>query len=101
MRTNVSANQTRIHGRGEVHKALAPNLGVGTTRLVGYKEGMPAELQKVPVRVREVTERISERSRSGRADYLAAHGRGGGGLRRGGCRDTNLAHGLSASDATD
>src|SRR6266436_1253864 len=63
---------------------------------------MPAELQKVHVRVREVTERIRERSRSGRADYLvrmdAARRRGSA---RGGLSCTNLAHGFAASDATD
>src|SRR5712675_621621 len=63
---------------------------------------MPAELQKVHVRVREVTERIRERSRSGRADYLArmdaARQRGSA---RGGLSCTNLAHGFAASDATD
>src|SRR5216683_3519577 len=63
---------------------------------------MPAELQKVHIRVREVTERIRERSRSGRADYLArmdaARRRGSA---RGGLSCTNLAHGFAASDATD
>jgi phosphogluconate dehydratase len=63
---------------------------------------MPAELQKVHIRVREVTERIRERSRSGRADYLArmdaARRRGSA---RAGLSCTNLAHGFAASDATD
>src|SRR3979490_2370111 len=63
---------------------------------------MPAELHKVHVRVREVTERIRERSRSGRADYLcrmvAARQRGSA---LAGLSCTNLAHGFAASDATD
>src|ERR1700688_3856431 len=63
---------------------------------------MAAELQKVHIRVREVTERIRERSRSGRADYLArmeaARQRGSA---RAGLSCTNLAHGFAASDATD
>jgi phosphogluconate dehydratase len=63
---------------------------------------MPAELQKVHVRVREITERIRERSRSGRADYLAhmdaARQRGSA---RAGLSCTNLAHGFAASDAAD
>src|ERR1700694_3171105 len=63
---------------------------------------MPAKLQNVHVRVREVTERIRERSRSGRADYLArmdaARQRGSA---RAGLSCTNLAHGFAASDATD
>src|ERR1700675_2100141 len=63
---------------------------------------MPAESQKTHVRVREVTERIRERSRSGRADYLArmdaARRRGSA---RAGLSCTNLAHGFAASDATD
>src|SRR6202158_4221189 len=57
---------------------------------------MTAESQKVHVRVREVTERIRERSRSGRADYLA---RMDSARARLSC--TNLAHGFAASDATD
>ncbi|MGA9025381.1 MAG: phosphogluconate dehydratase [Steroidobacteraceae bacterium] len=52
--------------------------------------------------VAEVTERIRERSRSGRADYLA---RMEAARRRGSTREglscTNLAHGFAASDATD
>ena len=52
--------------------------------------------------MREVTERIRERSRSGRADYLArmdaARRRGSA---RAGLSCTNLAHGFAASDATD
>src|ERR1700737_811313 len=63
---------------------------------------MTVELQKVHVRVREVTERIRERSRSGRADYLArmdaARQRGSA---RAGLSCTNLAHGFAASDVTD
>src|SRR6266404_2428427 len=63
---------------------------------------MPAELTKIHIRVREVTERIRERSRSGRADYLArmdaARRRGSA---RGGLSCTNLAHGFAASDAAD
>src|SRR6202521_1024130 len=63
---------------------------------------MSAELQKVHVRVREVTERIRTRSRSGRADYLARMdaARRQGSVRAGLCC-TNLAHGFAASDATD
>jgi phosphogluconate dehydratase len=60
------------------------------------------ESQKVHIRVREVTERIRERSRSGRADYLArmdaARRRGSA---RAGLSCTNLAHGFAASDAGD
>src|ERR1700688_4433262 len=63
---------------------------------------MAAELQKVHVRIREVTERIRERSRSGRADYLArmdaARQRGAA---RAGLSCTNLAHGFAASGASD
>jgi phosphogluconate dehydratase len=63
---------------------------------------MPKESRKIHVRVREVTERIRERSRSGRADYLArmdaARQRGSA---RAGLSCTNLAHGFAASDATD
>src|ERR1700719_224600 len=63
---------------------------------------MPAQSPKIHVRVREVTERIRERSRSGRADYLArmeaARQRGSA---RAGLSCTNLAHGFAASDATD
>src|ERR1700704_4572172 len=63
---------------------------------------MPAGLQKVHVRVREVTERIRERSRSGRADYLARMdaARRQGSVRAG-LSCTNLAHGFAASDAPD
>ena len=61
---------------------------------------MSAELQKVHIRVREVTERIRERSRAGRADYLArmdeARQRGSA---RAGLSCTNLAHGFAASGA--
>jgi phosphogluconate dehydratase len=63
---------------------------------------VPNESQKVHIRVREVTERIRERSRSGRADYLArmdaARRRGSA---RAGLSCTNLAHGFAASDAGD
>src|SRR6202021_4053378 len=63
---------------------------------------MPVESRKINVRVREVTERIRDRSRSGRADYLArmeaARQRGSA---RAGLSCTNLAHGFAASDATD
>src|SRR3981081_262655 len=63
---------------------------------------MPAKLQNVHVRVREVTKRIRERSRPGRADYLArmdaARQRGSA---RAGLSCTNLAHGYAASDAAD
>src|SRR5229473_3493976 len=59
-------------------------------------------LPKVHIRVREVTERIRERSRAGRADYLermeAARRQGSV---RAGLSCTNLAHGFAASDATD
>jgi phosphogluconate dehydratase len=57
---------------------------------------------KIHVRVRDVTERIRERSRLGRADYLermeAARQRGSA---RSGLSCTNLAHGFAASDSTD
>jgi phosphogluconate dehydratase len=63
---------------------------------------MPGNSPKVHIRVREVTERIRERSRSGRTDYLArmdaARQRGSA---RAGLSCTNLAHGFAASDATD
>jgi phosphogluconate dehydratase len=63
---------------------------------------MPQTSVKMHDRVREVTERIRERSRSGRADYLArmdaARRRGSA---RAGLSCTNLAHGFAASDATD
>jgi phosphogluconate dehydratase len=63
---------------------------------------MPQELPGVNVRVREITERIRERSRKGRAEYLArmdsARRRGSA---RAGLSCTNLAHGFAASDATD
>ena len=59
---------------------------------------MSEELQKVHVRVREVTERIRERSRAGRADYLArmdeARQRGSA---RANLSCTNLAHGFAAA----
>src|ERR1700678_3476717 len=61
---------------------------------------MSAELQKVHARVREVTERIRERSRADRADYLArmdeARQRGSA---RAGLSCTNLAHGFAAAGA--
>src|SRR5580658_9761352 len=57
---------------------------------------------KIHVRVLEVTERIRERSRAGRADYLA---RMDGACQRGSARAglscTNLAHGFAASDPPD
>jgi phosphogluconate dehydratase len=63
---------------------------------------MPTQTHQVHVRVLEVTERIRERSRSSRADYLArmdaARQRGSS---RAGLSCTNLAHGFAASDATD
>jgi phosphogluconate dehydratase len=63
---------------------------------------MRKESRQVHVRVREVTERIRERSRPGRADYLArmesARQRGSA---RAGLSCTNLAHGFAASDAGD
>jgi phosphogluconate dehydratase len=63
---------------------------------------MPGNSPKVHIRVHEVTERIRERSRAGRADYLArmdaARQRGSA---RAGLSCTNLAHGFAASDATD
>src|SRR6202166_5190794 len=63
---------------------------------------MSQESAKVHVRIREVTERIRERSRGGRADYLArmdaARRRGSA---RAGLSCTNLAHGFAAADATD
>jgi phosphogluconate dehydratase len=63
---------------------------------------MSGKSQLIDTRVSEVTERIRERSRSGRADYLA---RMEAALKRGSARTglscTNLAHGFAASDATD
>jgi phosphogluconate dehydratase len=63
---------------------------------------MRQESRPVHVRVREVTERIRERSRRGRAGYLArmesARQRGSA---RAGLSCTNLAHGFAASDAGD
>src|ERR1700732_1769362 len=63
---------------------------------------MSQESAKVHVRIREVTERIRERSRGGRADYLArmdaARRRGSA---RAGLACTNLAHGCAAADAGD
>jgi phosphogluconate dehydratase len=63
---------------------------------------MAQESPKVHVRIREVTERIRERSRGSRADYLArmdsAHRRGSA---RAGLSCTNLAHGFAAADAGD
>jgi phosphogluconate dehydratase len=59
---------------------------------------MRQDSPNVHVRVREVTERIRERSRGGRADYLArmesARRRGSA---RAGLSCTNLAHGFAAS----
>jgi phosphogluconate dehydratase len=63
---------------------------------------MPKQSEKLCARVHEITERIRERSRSGRCDYMArmeaAHRRGSA---RSGLSCTNLAHGFAASDATD
>src|ERR1700674_4673109 len=63
---------------------------------------MRKESRQVHVRVREVTERIRERSRGGRADYLArmdvARRRGSA---RAGLSCTNLAHGFAAASAGD
>jgi len=63
---------------------------------------MLKETPTIHVRVREVTERIRERSRAGRADYLA---RMDGACQRGSARAglscTNLAHGFAASGAPD
>jgi phosphogluconate dehydratase len=63
---------------------------------------MPKESQIVHPQVRAVTERIRERSRPGRADYLermeVARLRGSA---RAGLSCTNLAHGFAASDASD
>src|SRR6202046_3133886 len=63
---------------------------------------MRKQTPKIHVRVREVTERIRERSRPGRADYLA---RMDAARQRGSARAslscTNLAHGFAASDAGD
>ena len=63
---------------------------------------MRKESRQVHVRVREVTERIRERSHRGRAEYLArmesARQRGSA---RAGLSCTNLAHGFAASDAGD
>ena len=63
---------------------------------------MPRESPTVHVRVREVTDRIRERSRGGRADYLArmesAHRRGSA---RAGLSCTNLAHGFAAAETGD
>jgi phosphogluconate dehydratase len=63
---------------------------------------MPGNSPKIHDRVRDVTERIRERSRSGRAGYLArmeaARQRGSA---RAGLSCTNLAHGFAASDAGD
>ena len=63
---------------------------------------MRKESPQVHDRVREVTERIRERSRDGRAEYLArmesARQRGS---TRAGLSCTNVAHGFAASDAGD
>ncbi|MHB8477323.1 MAG: phosphogluconate dehydratase [Steroidobacteraceae bacterium] len=63
---------------------------------------MPRQSPTVHVRVREVTDRIRERSRGGRADYLArmesARKRGSA---RAGLSCTNLAHGFAAAAAGD
>src|ERR1700686_645419 len=63
---------------------------------------MSQESAKVHVRIREVTERIRERSRGGRADYLA---RMDAARQRGSARArlscTNLAHGFAAAPFGD
>jgi phosphogluconate dehydratase len=63
---------------------------------------MSNESPKVHVRIRDVTERIRERSRDARTAYLArmdaARQRGSA---RAGLSCTNLAHGFAASDADD
>jgi phosphogluconate dehydratase len=63
---------------------------------------MPRETQNIHVRVREVTERIRDRSRDGRAEYAArmdaARQRGSA---RAGLSCTNLAHGFAASEVAD
>ena len=63
---------------------------------------MPEKSPPVHLRVREVTERIRERSRAGRAQYLARMevARGSGSVRAG-LSCTNLAHGFAAADAGD
>jgi len=63
---------------------------------------MPRESPTVHVRVREVTDRIRERSRGGRADYLARmeSARRSGSLRAG-LSCTNLAHGFAAAETGD
>src|ERR1700678_1315595 len=63
---------------------------------------MPKQTPKIHVRVREVTERIRERSRAGRADYLARMDRAcQRGSARAGLSCTNLAHGFAASGPPD
>ncbi|HEV7612511.1 MAG TPA: phosphogluconate dehydratase [Steroidobacteraceae bacterium] len=63
---------------------------------------MREQTRQVHVRVREVTERIRERSRAGRADYLARMDFAGRrGSARAGLSCTNLAHGFAASGASD
>jgi len=60
------------------------------------------QTQPIHIRVREVTERIRERSRSSRAEYLARmEAARQQGSSRAGLSCTNLAHGFAASDATD
>ena len=63
---------------------------------------MPKDPQIIHPKVRAVTERIRERSRSGRAEYL---GRMDMARLRGSARArlscTNLAHGFAASDSAD
>jgi phosphogluconate dehydratase len=63
---------------------------------------MPEKSPPVHLRVREVTERIRERSRAGRAQYLARMevARRSGSVRAG-LSCTNLAHGFAAADAGD
>jgi phosphogluconate dehydratase len=63
---------------------------------------MPRESPTVHVRVREVTDRIRERSRGGRADYLArVECARRSGSARAGLSCTNLAHGFAAAETGD
>ena len=56
----------------------------------------------IDARVREVTERIRERSKRGRADYLSRmNAARTTGVARKGLSCTNLAHGFAAADAID
>jgi phosphogluconate dehydratase len=63
---------------------------------------MPRESPTVHVRVREVTDRIRERSCGGRADYLArVECARRSGSARAGLSCTNLAHGFAAAETGD